>query len=712
MHLLRSIPYPYPRQCLDMVFHFPYNGPGDVRFPVSKTLAARKEHMTRDDFLPVSPEDVKRRGWEQPDFVYVCGEAYVDHPSFGHAIISRVLENAGYKVAMLCLPPFQDESAFKTFGKPKLAFLVSAGVIDSMVNHYTAAKKRRSEDVYAPGGKAGLRPDRATIVYCNRIRKAYSDVPILIGGLEASLRRFSHYDYWEDKVRHSILLDSGATLLSYGMGEKSILDCAAWLRDGADKEKLNSIRGICYLQKDKPEGIEEVPSHKDVTQDKAAYARAFMIQYNEQDPYRGKALCQQQDANRWLVQTPPSYPLSREELDAVYALPYTRRWHPDYDALGGVPALTEVEFSVSATRGCFGGCNFCALTYHQGRIVTSRSPDSIVKEAEMLTKLPGFKGYIHDVGGPTANFRRAACKKQCSSGACKDRQCLYPRPCRNLEPDHSELLGILRRIRALPKVKKVFIRSGLRYDYLLADKDGTFLKELCKHHVSGQLKVAPEHISPKVLSRMGKPGREVYDAFVQKYKAVNEQLGLKQFLVPYLMSSHPGSDLGAAIELALYIRDTGHQPEQVQDFYPTPGTLSTCMFYTGLDPRTMESVFVPRTPHDKAMQRALLQYKKPQNRRLVLEALRLNGREDLIGYGKNCLVPPDTFYQPRPQGPAAEGFRGRGSERQGNAPERQSRSQSTRKGPPKKGVVPAATAKPAKPKRGKYNEKWAKAKKK
>lgn len=668
--------------------------------------------MTRDDFLPVSPEDVKRRGWDQPDFVYVCGEAYVDHPSFGHAIISRVLESAGYRVAMLCLPPFQDESAFKTFGKPRLAFLVSAGVIDSMVNHYTAAKKRRSEDVYAPGGKAGLRPDRATIVYCNRIRKAYSDVPIIIGGLEASLRRFSHYDYWEDKVRHSILVDSGATLLSYGMGEKSILDCAAWLRDGAGKEKLLGLRGICFMQKDRPEGVEEVPSHKEVVKDKAAYARAFMVQYNEQDPYRGKALCQQQDERRWIVQTPPSYPLSREELDAVYVLPYVRRWHPDYDELGGVPALTEVEFSVSATRGCFGGCNFCALTYHQGRIVTSRSPDSIVEEAEMLTKLPGFKGYIHDVGGPTANFRRAACKKQCVNGACKDRQCLYPRPCRNLEPDHSELLGILRRIRALPGVKKVFIRSGLRYDYLLLDKDGTFLRELCRHHVSGQLKVAPEHISPKVLSRMGKPGREVYDAFVQKYNAVNEQLGLKQFLVPYLMSSHPGSDLSAAIELALYIRDTGHQPEQVQDFYPTPGTLSTCMFYTGLDPRTMENVFVPRTPHDKAMQRALLQYKKPQNRRLVLEALRLAGREDLIGYGKNCLVTPDAAYQPRPSRPSAEGLRGRENGWQGNAPERQNHNQNTRRGSPAKGVVSAVSAKPAKPKRGKYSEKWAKAKKK
>ena len=669
--------------------------------------------MTRNEFLPVNPMDVKNRGWDQPDFIYVCGDAYVDHPSFGHAIISRVLEKAGYTVAMLCLPDMKDENAFTLFGRPKLGFLVSAGVIDSMVNHYTAAKKGRSEDVYAPGGKAGMRPDRATIVYCNRILKDFSGVPILIGGLEASLRRFSHYDYWEDKVRRSILVDSGATLLMYGMGERSILECAAWLKNGAQKDELKDIRGICYLQKDKPEDIEEVPSHKEVASDKVAYAKAFMVQYDEQDPYRGKALCQQQDLNRWLVQNPPAYPLSREELDEVYALPYTRRWHPDYDALGGVPALEEVEFSVSATRGCFGGCSFCALTFHQGRIVQSRSPDSIVKEAEMLTKLPGFKGYIHDVGGPTANFRRPACKKQCTQGACKDRQCLYPKPCRHLTPDHTELLSILRRIRALPKVKKVFIRSGLRYDYLLLDKDSTFLKELCQHHVSGQLKVAPEHISPRVLSRMGKPSREVYDAFVQKYKLFNEQLGMKQFLVPYLMSSHPGSDLHAAVELALYIRDTGHQPEQVQDFYPTPGTLSTCMFYTGIDPRTMENIFVPRTPHEKAMQRALLQFKKPQNRKLVLEALRLAGREDLIGYGKNCLAVPEIPYHDRPpRQNLPERQRGRTERQQGRGISERMAYPGDRRASPSKGVVPKAEVKTEKPKRGKYNDKWAKAKKK
>lgn len=672
--------------------------------------------MTRDDFLPVTPEDMRRRGWDAPDFVYVCGDAYVDHPSFGHAIIGRVLEEAGYKVAMLCLPPHQDASAFRRFGKPRLGFLVSAGVIDSMVNHYTAAKKPRSEDVYAPGGKAGMRPDRATIVYCNRIRQAYSDVPILIGGPEASLRRFSHYDYWDDKVRRSILVDGGATLLLYGMGETSILECARWLEDGAPQEALPSIRGVCYLQKEKPEGVTEVPSHREVSEDKAAYARAFMAQYDEQDPYRGVALCQQQDERRWLVQTPPCFPLGREELDRVYALPYTRRWHPDYDALGGVPALQEVEFSISATRGCFGGCSFCALTFHQGRIVQSRSPDSIVTEAEMLTKLPGFKGYIHDVGGPTANFRRPACSKQCSQGACKDRQCLYPKPCARLTPDHSELLSILRRIRALRGVKKVFIRSGLRYDYMLLDKDKTFLRELCQHHVSGQLKVAPEHISPRVLALMGKPGREVYEAFVQKYEAVNRDLEMEQYLVPYLMSSHPGSDLDAAVELALYLRDTGHQPEQVQDFYPTPGTLSTCMFHTGLDPRSMEPVYVPRTFHEKAMQRALLQYRKPQNHHLVLEALTQCGREDLIGYGRDCLVRPmeRSAYQ-RPEGMRGDGqaagpdrrtsrSAGAGHPRQGAA----SPARSGAKGKPSLSAAPAK-ANPPKPK---YSSKWAKAKKK
>ena len=591
-------------------------------------------------FLPVTPEEAAARGWDAPDFVYVCGDAYVDHPSFGHAIISRVLEHAGYRVAMLCLPPWQDASAFTRFGRPRLGFLVTAGVIDSMVNHYTVAKKRRHDDAYAPGGKAGMRPDRATIVYCNRIRQAYRDVPILIGGGEASLRRFSHYDYWDDKVRHSILVDSGATLLMYGMGETSILECADWVARGMTPAGLSRLRGVCYMSKTADERCVQLPSHREVCADRKKYAEAFLIQYNEQDPIRGKRLCQQQDDDRYLIQNEPCLPLSREALDAVYDLPYTRRWHPMYDKDGGVPALQEVEFSIASTRGCFGSCSFCAITFHQGRIIQSRSPESILREARLLTRLPNFKGYIHDVGGPTANFRQPACRKQLTQGACKGRQCLFPTPCKNLEVSHTELVDILRRLRALPGVKKVFIRSGLRYDYIMADKDSTFLRELCEHHISGQLKVAPEHVCPYVLDRMGKPRREVYDAFCRRYAQVNQRLGRKQYLIPYLMSSHPGSDLQAAVELACYLRDTGFYPEQVQDFYPTPGTLSTCMFYTGLDPRTMERVFVARSPEEKAMQRALMQFRAPQNQALVRKALRLAGREDLIGYYRACLVCP------------------------------------------------------------------------
>ena len=592
-------------------------------------------------FLPVSRKDMRDRGWDAPDFVYVCGDAYVDHPSFGHAIISRILEQAGYRVAMLCLPPWQDASAFTEFGRPKLGFLVSAGVIDSMVNHYTVAKKRRHEDAYAPGGKAGMRPDRATVVYCNRIKQAYRDVPILIGGVEASLRRFSHYDYWDNKVRHSILVDSGATLLMYGMGERSILECAQWLRDGMNPAELPRLRGVCYMAKEPDQRCIQLASHKDVTEDKRKYAESFLVQYNEQDPIRGKRLCQQQDTDRYLIQNEPSLPLSREELDAVYALPYTRRWHPMYDKDGGVPALAEVEFSIASTRGCFGSCSFCSITFHQGRIIQSRSVDSIVSEARLLTKLPNFKGYIHDVGGPTANFRQPACKNQLKVGACKNKQCLYPRPCKNMDVSHTELVDILRRLRELPRVKKVFIRSGLRYDYIMADRDSTFLRELCEHHISGQLKVAPEHVCPGVLSYMGKPGRDVYDAFCRRYREINEKLGKKQYLIPYLMSSHPGSDLHAAIELACYLHETGFYPDQVQDFYPTPGTLSTAMFYTGLDPRTMKPVFVARSPEEKAMQRALMQYRSPQNQPLVRKALRLAGREDLIGFERDCLVVPE-----------------------------------------------------------------------
>lgn len=593
-------------------------------------------------FLPVTAKEVTQRGWDAPDFVYVCGDAYVDHPSFGHAIISRVLENAGYRVAMLCLPDWHTTDDFTRFGRPRLGFLVTAGVIDSMVNHYTVAKKRRSEDAYAPGGKAGMRPDRATIVYCNKIRQAYRDVPILIGGVEASLRRFSHYDYWDDKVRHSILVDSGANLLLFGMGETSIVECANWLADGMNPAELRRIRGICYMSKTADETCVQLPSHKEICQDKKQYAKAFLTQYEEQDPIRGKRMCQQQDDDRYLIQNEPFLPMTREALDAVYDLPYTRRWHPMYDKAGGIPALAEVEFSIASTRGCFGSCSFCSITFHQGRIIQSRSPESIVKEARLLTRLPNFKGYIHDVGGPTANFRQPACDKQLKCGACKNKQCLYPRPCKNMNVSHSELIDILRQLRSLPKVKKVFIRSGLRYDYIMADDDPTFLRELCQHHISGQLKVAPEHVCPAVLDKMGKPGRNVYDAFVKRYVAVNERLGLKQYLIPYLMSSHPGSDLNAAIELACYLRDTGFYPDQVQDFYPTPGTLSTCMFYTGLDPRSMKPVFVARSPEDKAMQRALMQFRSPKNQPLVRKALRLAGRDDLIGWDRECLVAPES----------------------------------------------------------------------
>ncbi len=592
-------------------------------------------------FLPVTMEECRQRGWDAPDFVYVCGDAYVDHPSFGHAIISRILEKEGYRVAMLCLPPWQDASAFTRFGRPRLGFLVSAGVIDSMVNHYTVAKKRRHDDAYAPGGKAGMRPDRATIVYCNRIRQAYRDVPILIGGVEASLRRFSHYDYWEDKVRHSILVDSGATLLMYGMGETSIVECANWVADGMNPAELPKLRGICYMSKTADPTCLQLPSHQEVTADRRKYCEAFTLQYDEQDPIRGKRMCQQQDKDRYLIQNQPVLPLSREALDAVYELPYTRTWHPMYASEGGIPALQEVEFSLASTRGCFGSCSFCAITFHQGRIIQSRSPESIVKEARLLTTLPNFKGYIHDVGGPTANFRKPSCLKQLKSGTCRQRQCLFPTPCKNMEVDHTEFMSLLRQLRELPRVKKVFVRSGLRYDYIMADKDTAFLREFCEHHVSGQLKVAPEHVCPYVLDKMGKPRRELYDAFCARYAQVNEKLGKKQYLIPYLMSSHPGSDLNAAIELACYLRDIGFQPDQVQDFYPTPGTLSTCMFYTGLDPRTMKPVFVARSPEDKSMQRALMQFGNPRNHELVRKALRLAGREDLIGHGRECLVPPE-----------------------------------------------------------------------
>jgi len=591
--------------------------------------------------LPMTKEDCLRRGWDAPDFVYVVGEAYVDHPSFGHAIISRVLEKAGYRVAMLCLPDWHTCEDFKRFGQPKLGFLVTAGVIDSMVNHYTAARRRRNQDAYAPGGKGGMRPDRAVTVYCNRIHEAYPKAPVLIGGVEASLRRFSHYDYWDDKVRRSVLVDSSATLLMYGMGEKSILECAKWLEDGMPAEQLPFLRGVCYMSKTPPPGMDMLPSHREVAQDKRAYAKACMQEYNQQDPFRGHALCQMQDDNRYLVQNPPPLPLTSEELDEIYALPYTRQYHPSYEAAGGVPALSEVKFSISAVRGCFGACTFCALTFHQGRIVQSRSEESLLREAEELTKYPDFKGYIHDVGGPTANFRAPACKKQMTKGCCEHRQCLFPTPCPNMDVSHRQFLQTLRKMRAIPGIKKVFIRSGLRFDYIMADKHADeVLKELCQHHISGQLKVAPEHISDPVLRMMGKPCHQVYEGFGEKYKRTNERLGMKQYLVPYLMSSHPGSTMEDAVNLAVYLKEHHVQPEQVQDFYPTPGTLSTCMYYTGLDPRTMKTVYVPRTQKEKDMQRALLQWKRPENHALIRQALRSCGREDLIGFSSKCLVPP------------------------------------------------------------------------
>lgn len=589
-------------------------------------------------FLPVTMEEARARGWDAPDFVYVTGDAYVDHPSFGLAIISRVLERAGYRVAMLPQPDWKSCEEFKKFGRPRIGFLVTAGVIDSMVNHYTAAKKPRSEDAYAPGGKAGRRPDRATIVYCNRIREAYGNIPIGIGGVEASLRRFAHYDYWDDRVRNSILVDAGADILMFGMGERMILKVAERMREGGDFSGVR-IPGTCVMAGEVPEGFLEIEASAVVAKDRRAYARAFKVQYDQQDPVRGKPIAQKH-GRKVLLQNIPDMPLSPAELDATYALPYARAWHPMYDAAGGIPALEEVKFSIASVRGCFGACNFCALTFHQGRIVTSRSKESIVAEGKLLARDRDFKGYIHDVGGPTANFRAPACKKQLSKGTCPGKQCLFPKPCANLVADHTEYIDILRSLREIQGVKKVFVRSGVRFDYVLADKKSNFLRELVRNHVSGQLKVAPEHVSPRVLSYMGKPESAVYDRFVEKYQKENEAAGMKQFLVPYFMSSHPGCTLDDAILLAQYMKRTGQHPDQVQDFYPTPGTLSTAMYFTGLDPRDMTEVYVPRDPEEKAMQRALMQYNRPQNRALVEKALRLADRRDLIGFGKDCLIRP------------------------------------------------------------------------
>ena len=595
-------------------------------------------------FLPVTRAEMEERGWEQPDFVYVCGDAYVDHPSFGASIISRVLEAKGYRVAMLCQPDYKTTDDFKRFGRPRLGFLVSAGNIDSMVAHYTAAKRRRSSDYYSPGGKMGCRPDRAVIVYCNRIRQAFGDVPIILGGLEASLRRFAHYDYWDDRVRRSILVDSRADILTYGMGEAIILRLAELLDRGIPIKKIRDVRGTVYLcERDDKINYPHVGGwdYDALKTDKRLDAEAFAVQYRNQDSVNGRAIVEYYDG-KMLVQNPPMPPLEREMLDWVYSLPYARAYHPTYEAEGGVPAIAEVQFSLTHNRGCFGGCNFCALAFHQGRTVRSRSVEGVVAEARKITALPGFKGYIHDVGGPTANFRAPACEKQLKDGVCPNRKCLAPTPCANLRTDHSEYIRLLSEIEALPGVKRVFIRSGIRFDYLLADAEGgdAFFEKLVRDHVSGQLKVAPEHCAPGVLRKMGKPDIEVFERFRRRYFELSDACGKEQYLVPYLMSSHPGSTLREAVELALYLKKWEYSPEQVQDFYPTPGTASTVMFYTGLDPFTMKDVFVPTDYEEKQMQRALLQYKKPENADLVRRALQKCGRTDLIGYGPECLVRP------------------------------------------------------------------------
>ncbi len=598
--------------------------------------------MDNTGFLPVCAEDLAVRGIEQLDFIYVTGDAYVDHPSFGHAIIARVLESHGYSVGIIAQPDWKDDKSIQVLGRPRLAFLVSAGNMDSMVNHYSVSKKRRATDAYTPGGEMGKRPDHATAVYGNLIRRTYRDVPIIIGGIEASLRRMAHYDYWSDSFKRSVLLDSQADLISYGMGEKSIVEIADALSAGIAVHDLSFIRGTVYKTKDISgiyQGI-SLPSYEEMKQDKTLYAKSFMIQYENTDACTGKPLIEPYPNGIYVVQNPPQPPLTTEEMDAIYALSYMRRWHPSYDEKGGVPAISEIKFSLISNRGCFGGCNFCALTFHQGRTIQVRSHESIVEEAKLLIKEPDFKGYIHDVGGPTANFRHPSCEKQLTKGVCKNRQCLFPKPCPNLKVDHSDYLKLLRTLRELPGGKKVFVRSGIRFDYLMADPDDTFFRELVEHHVSGQLKVAPEHISDAVLCRLGKPENAVYERFVAKYKKLNTQLGKNQFLVPYLMSSHPGSTLKEAVELAEYLRDLGYMPEQVQDFYPTPSTLSTVMYYTGLDPRDMKPVYVCHNPHEKAMQRALIQYRNPKNYELVHEALVKAGREDLIGFDKKCLIRP------------------------------------------------------------------------
>ena len=622
---------------------------------------ARPWRPGREKFLPVTRADMEARGWDQCDFVYICGDAYVDHPSFGMAIITRVLEAHGYRVGIICQPDWRDPASIQVLGEPRLGFLVSAGNMDSMVNHYSVTKHRRHTDAYTPGGVAGARPNHAVAVYGNLIRRVYKNTPLIIGGIEASLRRLAHYDYWSDKLKRSILLDSGADLLIYGMGEHAVVQIADALDAGLPVDQITYVDGTVYRTSgegalDQVFDYELLPSWDELEAERLAYARSFNVQYRNMDPITAKRLVEPYPNGVYVVQNPPSTILTEAEMDEVYELPYARDWHPDYDAAGGVPAFSEVKFSISSNRGCFGECSFCALTFHQGRVLQTRSHDSIVCEARELTRDPEFKGYINDVGGPTANFFRTACDKQLKHGVCQNRRCLWPTVCRNMVVDESGYTALLRDLRHLPGVKKVFVRSGIRFDYTMADASDEFLRELLQHHVSGQLRLAPEHVSDAVLSVMGKPSRSVYDAFCRRFDALNREYGLEQYVVPYLISSHPGSTMKEAVELACAVRDMGYMPEQVQDFYPTPSTMSTCMYYTGVDPRTMKPIYVAHDPHEKAMQRALIQYRKPENYKLVHEALEKAGRQDLIGFDKKCLIKP---YPPK----ASEFAGGKGASR-------------------------------------------------
>jgi len=659
------------------------------------------------DFLPVSRADMERRGWDQCDFVYVIGDAYVDHPSFGHAIISRVLEDAGFRVGIISQPDWKNPNSIRTLGEPRLGFLVMGGNMDSMVNHYSVSKKHRKADAFTPGGMIGKRPDHAAVVYCNLIRRSFPRKPIIVGGIEASLRRLAHYDYWSDGMKRSLLLDAQADLLLYGMGERSIVEVAESLDSGLDVKDITYIRGSVYKTNDLGSVYDSLtlPSWEALNENRRTYAESFYTQYCNTDPFVAKRLVEPYEADGcYVVQNPPQEPLTTAEMDHVYALPYMRAWHPSYDEAGGVPAIEEVKFSLTSCRGCFGGCSFCALTFHQGRIIQTRSHGAIIEEAKQVIADPDFKGYIHDVGGPTANFRHPSCQKQLTKGVCPNRQCLFPTPCKNLKVDHKDYLELLRKLRELPGVKKVFIRSGIRFDYLMCDKDGTFLREMVEHHISGQLKVAPEHIADPVLEMMGKPSNDVYQKFLTKYERLNEKLGKKQFVVPYLMSSHPGSTLKEAIALAEYLRDLGYMPEQVQDFYPTPSTISTVMYYTGLDPRTMKPVYVPTNPHEKAMQRALIQYRNPKNYYLVREALEKAERQDLIGYGKHCLIRPVPPGQKAPYGQRKPTGDKTGGQSRKDTP----RGGKSAKSAPKSGSKAAPAEKAARPKKRPAG--WAKPK--